>query len=153
MKMSGKSERIVLSSDHAGYEMKETVKKYLVERGFDIEDVSSEKLDPSDDYPVYAFKLAKKIASKEFSRGVLLCGSGIGASIAANRFKGVRAALCTSAELARLSRLHNDSNVLVIGGRTTEFKVIKEMIDTWFSQEFEGGRHQRRIDQLDSFGE
>jgi ribose 5-phosphate isomerase B len=153
MKMPGKSERIVLSSDHAGYEMKETVKKYLIERGYDVDDVSSEQLDPSDDYPVYAFKLAKKIANKEFSRGVLLCGSGIGASIAANRYKGVRAALCTSAELARLSRLHNDSNVLVIGGRTTEFAVVKEMIDTWFSQEFEGGRHQRRIDQLDSFGE
>jgi ribose 5-phosphate isomerase B len=145
-------ERIVLSSDHAGYEMKELVKKYLIERGVSVEDVSSEKLDPSDDYPIYAFKLAQKISKKEFGRGILLCGSGIGASIAANRFKGVRAALCTSTELARLSRLHNDSNVLVIGGRTNALETVKEMIDTWLSQQFEGGRHQRRIDQLDQFG-
>jgi RpiB/LacA/LacB family sugar-phosphate isomerase len=151
--MSGESKKIVLSSDHAGYEMKEKVKQYLSELGLSVEDVSSEKLDPQDDYPEYGFKLAQKVAQKKFDRGILLCGSGIGASIAANRFKGVRAALCTSAEHARLARLHNDSNVLVIGGRTTTFETVKEMINTWLSQQFEGGRHQRRVDQLDTFGE
>lgn len=151
--MSGESKKIVLSSDHAGYEMKEKVKQYLSELGLSVEDVSSEQLDPQDDYPEYGFKLAQKVAQKKFDRGILLCGSGIGASIAANRFKGVRAALCTSAEHARLARLHNDSNVLVIGGRTTTIDTVKEMITTWLSQQFEGGRHQRRVDQLDSFGE
>lgn len=151
--MSGESKKIVLSSDHAGYEMKEKVKQYLSELGLTVEDVSSEKLDPQDDYPEYGFKLAQKVAQKKFDRGILLCGSGIGASIAANRFKGVRAALCTSAEHARLARLHNDANVLVIGGRTSTFETIKEMINTWLSQQFEGGRHQRRVDQLDTFGE
>lgn len=151
--MSGESKKIVLSSDHAGYEMKEKVKKYLSELGLSVEDVSSEELDPQDDYPEYGFKLAQEVAQKKFDRGILLCGSGIGASIAANRFKGVRAALCTSAEHARLARLHNDSNVLVIGGRTTAFETVKEMINTWLSQQFEGGRHQRRVDQLDTFGE
>ncbi len=146
-------EKIVVSSDHAGYEMKELVKEYLIGRGVSVEDVSSEKLDPLDDYPVSAFKLAQKISNKEFGKGILLCGSGIGASIAANRYRGVRAALCTSVELARLSRLHNDANVLVIGGRTTSLETVKEMIDTWLSQQFEGGRHQRRIDQLNQFGE
>jgi ribose 5-phosphate isomerase B len=133
--------------------MKELVKEYLIGRGVSVEDVSSEKLDPLDDYPVSAFKLEQKISNKEFGKGILLCGSGIGASIAANRYRRVRAALCKSVELARLSRLHNDANVLVIGGRTTSLETVKEMIDTWLSQQFEGGRHQRRIDQLNQFGE
>ncbi|NLD99654.1 MAG: ribose 5-phosphate isomerase B [Fibrobacter sp.] len=141
---------IVVGSDHAGYEMKEYVKKYLSQKGISFEDCSSANYDPSDDYPVPAFKLAKSIANGQYNRGILLCGSGIGASIAANRIKGVRAALCTSPEMAKLARFHNDSNVLVLGGRTTTREMVEQIIDAWLSNEFEGGRHQKRIELLDS---
>jgi ribose 5-phosphate isomerase B len=147
--MSG-IKKIVVGSDHAGFEMKEHVKKYLEEKGIEFEDVSAQQYDAQDDYTTYAFKVAEGVSKGNYERGILLCGTGIGASIAANRFRGIRAALCTSPEMARMSRLHNDSNVLVMGGRTTPADVVDKMIDAWLSSNFEGGRHQRRIQQMDT---
>ena len=143
------NKKIVVGSDHAGFEMKEHVKDYLKEKGIEFEDVSAQQYDSQDDYTTYAFKVAEGVSKGNYERGILLCGTGIGASIAANRFRGIRAALCTSPEMARMSRLHNDSNVLVMGGRTTPADVVEKMIDAWLSSNFEGGRHQRRIQQMD----
>lgn len=148
--MSEKFEPILIGSDHAGFEMKEFIKQYLSQKKISFEESGAVEYDSSDDYPLIAFKLAQKISTGEFQRGILLCGTGIGASIAANRVKGVRAALCSSPETARMSRLHNNSNVLVIGGRITTRQMVTEIIDAWLEGNFEGGRHQKRIELLDS---
>lgn len=140
---------VVIGSDHAGFEMKEYVKKYLTQHSIPYFDAGAEKLDPQDGYPQFAIKLAKLVASGKYTRGILMCGTGIGASIAANRIRKVRAALCYSADMARMSRLHNDSNVLVLGGRTTTPEIAEQIMDAWFGTEFEGGRHQQRIDDMD----
>jgi RpiB/LacA/LacB family sugar-phosphate isomerase len=145
----GNMDPVVVASDHAGFEMKEYVKKYLTEKGIPFFDAGAEKLDPQDGYPQFAFKLADLVSSGKFTRGILMCGTGIGASIAANRVKKVRAALCYSPDMARMSRLHNNSNVLVLGGRTTTQAVASEIMDSWFATSFEGGRHQGRIDEMD----
>ncbi len=148
--MSDEIEPILIGSDHAGFEMKEFIKQYLSQKKIPFEESGAVEYDGTDDYPVIAFKLAQKISTGEFQRGILLCGTGIGASIAANRVKGVRAALCSSPETARMSRLHNNSNVLVIGGRITTREMVTEIIDAWLKGNFEGGRHQKRIELLDS---
>ena len=142
-------EKIIIAGDHAGWEMKEHVRQFLQQRGYIVEDASAPQIDPSDDYPVFGFKVARAIADKAFEKGILICGTGIGISIAANRYPGVRAALCTSAELARMSREHNNANVLVMGGRTTSFPDAENMIDTWLNTPFSGDRHARRVDLLD----
>jgi RpiB/LacA/LacB family sugar-phosphate isomerase len=147
--VQGSMDPVVVASDHAGFEMKEYVKKYLTEKGIPFFDAGAEKLDPHDGYPQFAFKLAELVSSGKYTRGILMCGTGIGASIAANRVKKVRAALCYSPDMARMSRLHNNSNVLVLGGRTTTPVVAAEIMDSWFATEFEGGRHQIRIDEMD----
>lgn len=147
--MTRQQEKIVLAADHAGYELKEHVKGYLTENGFEVDDLSSAQIDPSDDYPEFGFRVAKAIASGEYSRGMLFCGSGIGISIAANRIPGARAALCTSAELARMAREHNNSNILVLGGRTTPVQTAEEIVDSWLEADFAAGRHNRRVEQLD----
>jgi|SRR5690554_958665 ribose 5-phosphate isomerase B len=148
--MNDERATVVVGSDHAGFEMKEFVKNYLSEKGYLYIDIGAPQEDPSDDYPVFAFKLAKTVSANKCKRGILMCGTGIGASIAANRIKGVRAALCTSPEMAKMARAHNDSNVLVIGGRTTEKETAGKIIDAWLNGKFEGGRHQKRISLLDT---
>jgi len=147
--MIEKKSPIVVGSDHAGFEMKEYIKQYLKDKDIAFEDSGAVEYDPADDYPTLAFKLAKSVAEGQYTRGILLCGTGIGASIAANRVKGVRAALCTSPEMAKMSRFHNDSNILVLGGRTTSREMVIQIIDAWLSNEFEGGRHSKRVQQLD----
>jgi RpiB/LacA/LacB family sugar-phosphate isomerase len=149
--MSEKTHPILIGSDHAGFKMKEFIKQYLSQKNIPFEEAGSLEYDEADDYPLVAFKLAQKISSGEFHRGILLCGTGIGASIAANRVKGVRAALCSTPEIARMSRLHNNSNVLVLGGRVTSSEMVSEIINAWLETSFEGGRHQRRIEMLDSY--
>ena len=143
-------EPVIIGSDHAGYEMKEFVKKYLEQHSIPFVDGGAEKLDPEDGYPTFAFKVAENVASGNYVRGILMCGTGIGASMAANRVKKARAALCYSPEMARMSRLHNNSNILVLGGRTTTTEMAAKIMDAWFGAEFEGGRHQKRIDELDT---
>lgn len=139
--------KIAVGTDHGGFELKEQIVKYLKSNGFDYEDFGTYTND-SCDYPRIAGKVAREVDLKNFNRGILLCGSGIGMSIAANRFKGVRAALCWDLTTAKFSRTHNDANVLCLGQRVIDEKLAMEMVDLWLKTEFEGGRHQRRVDML-----
>jgi ribose 5-phosphate isomerase B len=142
-------QKICVAGDHAGFELKETVKRYLAGKGFDVYDCGALSYDREDDYPVFSKALSAKIAGGEYARGVLFCGTGVGASIAANRRRGVRAALCFTPEMGAMSRAHNDSNVLVLGARTTPEATALAILDAWLSGSFEGGRHQKRVDMLD----
>ncbi len=139
------NERVAIACDHGGYELKEAIKARF--KDFDWLDLGTNSAD-SVDYPDYGQALARKIESGEVSRGILICGSGIGISIAANRFPAVRAALCTSVKMATLAREHNNANVLALGARITDEPLALEMVKTFFSTEFEGGRHQRRVEKL-----
>jgi ribose 5-phosphate isomerase B len=142
-------QKICVAGDHAGFELKEAVKRYLAGQGFDVHDCGALIYDRDDDYPVFAKALSAKVAGGEYARGVLFCGTGVGASIAANRRRGVRAALCFTPEMGTLSRAHNDSNVLVLGARTTPEAAALAILDAWLSGAFEGGRHQKRVAMLD----
>ena len=146
--MSESVQKIVIGSDHGGFDMKEFIKAELEKKGVDIKDVGTHNSD-SVDYPVYAAQVAKAVSKGEFEKGILICGTGLGVSMTANRFKGVRAALCTSVEMARLSREHNDANVLVLGGRITPQETASAILGTWLSTGFEGDRHIRRINLID----
>jgi ribose 5-phosphate isomerase B len=147
--MENQDTAIVIASDHAGFKLKSFVKKELEKRQISVEDagVYSEE---SSDYPIYISRAASKVSQGKFKRGIVLCGSGIGASIVANRFKNVRAALCVTPEMARLSRQHNDSNVLALGERITPENVAAEILSAWLETSFEGGRHERRVRQIDT---
>lgn len=135
--------KIIIGSDHAGFDLKEALKE-----SFDgMVDVGTYSED-SVDYPDFAAKVARPISSGEFERGILICGSGIGMSIVANKFPGVRAALCTDTDTARMSRMHNDSNVLVLAGRRTDAETAAAIVNVWSNTEFEGGRHKRRLDKI-----
>ncbi len=140
-------ETIVIAADHAGYEMKRALKQRLADDGFDVVDLGTDN-EESVDYPDFAALLAESIVAGRSARGVLLCGSGIGMSIAANRFPGVRAALVSDAGAARLARQHNDANVLVIGARLIDAAVAEECLEAFLSTDFEGGRHQRRVRKM-----
>jgi ribose 5-phosphate isomerase B len=140
-------ERIIIGSDHAGFFLKETIKSYLSDRNLDVVDVGTCSTEPVD-YPDFAVRVAEKVSSAEFERGILVCGSGVGMTIVSNRYPGVRAVLCLDEETARLSRLHNDTNVLVLAGRRTDADTAKMIIGTWLDTAFEGGRHQRRLDKI-----
>jgi len=143
------SDTVLVSSDHAGFEMKKIVLNYLDKKGIAYEDLGALEYDATDDYPVFAAQLAKKISAGENKRGITMCGSGIGASITANRFKGVRASLVYEPRLAEMTRRHNNSNVLVLGGEYTTAETAEKILDAWFATEFEGGRHKRRVDLID----
>ncbi|MDR0306080.1 MAG: ribose 5-phosphate isomerase B [Chitinispirillales bacterium] len=142
--------KICVAGDHAGFELKGAITEYLQKKGYEVHDCGALEYDRDDDYPVFAFDLAKKVSSGEIPRGVLFCGTGVGASIAANRKKGVRAALCFTPEMGTLSRAHNDSNVLVLGSRTTSLETAKAILDAWLAGPFEGGRHEKRVKMLDA---
>jgi ribose 5-phosphate isomerase B len=139
---------IIIGSDHAGFTMKEYVKSLLAEQGLHFDDVGAFSEEKSD-YPYFAAKVARAVSNGDYARGILLCGSGIGASITANRFRKVRAALCITEEMSRLSRLHNDANVLVLGGRITSREEVAKILRTWLATDFEGGRHEERIRMID----
>ena len=138
---------ILIASDHAGYVLKETLKTFLENAGFEVKDLGTYSKDRCD-YPKFAFALAKAISSGKYKRGILACKSGIGDSIVANRVPGVRAALCYSVKAARLSRQHNDSNVLVLGSAFVNHKTAQRIIDVWLKTGFDGGRHKRRLNQI-----
>ena len=142
--------KIALASDHAGYELKEAIKEYLTE--YELTDFGSHSTE-SMDYPDTGFKAAEAVAKGECERGILICGSGLGMSIVANKVKGIRAALCHSVELARLSRQHNDANILVLQGRFISKKQAGDIIKIWFSTEFDGGRHIQRIEKIKKYEE
>jgi ribose 5-phosphate isomerase B len=139
--------RLVIGADHAGFDLKVALKRLLDRLGYSVHDVgtfSSESVD----YPDIAAEVARRVSTGEFSRGILVCGSGIGMSITANRFPHVRAALCMDAETARLSRQHNNANILVLAGRRTDPNTAGEITQVWLRTAFEGGRHQRRLEKI-----
>jgi ribose 5-phosphate isomerase B len=137
-------EKIAIGADHAGFRLKEFVKKILQEKGFEVIDVGTYSEERCH-YPEYAKKVASMVSRGEVKRGILICGSGIGMSIVANKFKGVRAALCHNIYSAKFSRLHNNSNILCLGGRVTGEDLTREIVETWLNTPFEGGRHQERL--------
>ena len=139
---------IAIASDHGGFALKETIKEYLRERGDKIVDLGTTS-EESVDYPIYGKACGEAVASGKAERGIVICGTGIGISIAANKVKGVRCGLCTSVEMAELTRQHNNGNVLALGGRTTEPQLALDIVKTFLDTEFEGGRHKRRTDMLD----
>ncbi len=141
------AETVALASDHGGFELKEVLKKELAAKGFKLLDLGTNSAD-SVDYPDYGQALAEAVASGKAQRGIGICGSGIGISIALNRRAGVRAALVGDSLSARLSRQHNDANVLCLGARTTGVDVAKDCVNAFLSTQFEGGRHTRRVEKL-----
>ena len=150
--MSDNTSSIIIGCDHAAVRLKDWVKEYLTQRGIPVEDVGAHD-DQSVDYPDYARKVASRVGSGDFNRGILLCGTGLGMSMAANRFPHVRAALCNDIFSAVMSRRHNDANILVLGGRVIGDVLAGEIVDAWLNTPFEGGRHQRRLDQFDSLND
>ena len=140
--------RIALASDHAGFEYKELLKILLLELGHDWQDYGAPDAERSD-YPDFAHRGAKGILRGECERGIFICGTGIGIGIAANRHNGIRAACCQVPEAARLSRMHNDANVLAFGSRLTSWETAADMVKTWLETPFEGGRHSARVAKID----
>ena len=139
--------KIFLASDHGGFKLKEKVKSFLIDNNFECEDLGCSSLEPVD-YPDFAKLLSKKIKDQNDYKGILFCGTGIGISMAANRFPHIRAALCTSVEMASKSRKHNDANVLVLGGRILEGNLALEIVKEFLHTDFEAGRHSLRVDKI-----
>jgi ribose 5-phosphate isomerase B len=140
---------IIIGSDHAGFDMKEECKLFLEkDLHIGVKDVGVYSRE-SCDYPVIANKVSEAVAKGEYIKGILICGSGIGMSIAANRHRGVRAALCHNLYLARMCRQHNDANIIVMGGRVIGAGLALEMVEIFINTEFEGGRHQKRLDLIE----
>lgn len=136
-----------MGCDHVGFELKEPLKRYLQERGVDVKDFgtfSSERTD----YPLYARSVARAVASGECELGMLFCGTGVGISIAANKVKGIRAVVCSEPYSARLSRQHNDTNILCLGARVVGLELAKMIVDEWLAAQFEGGRHAVRVTMI-----
>jgi ribose 5-phosphate isomerase B len=138
---------IAVGSDHGGYELKEAIKALLLERGIPVEDIGTDNGN-SVDYPDFGEKVARKVSSGEAEKGILTCGTGIGMSIVANKFPGVRAALAADPYMAKMAKEHNNANVLVLGGRVLDENEAREMVATWLDAKFEGGRHQGRLDKI-----
>jgi len=139
--------RVALGADHRGFALKEELKAWLLARGHHVMDCGPENADRVD-YPDYAFRVADAVARRKAERGILICSTGIGMSIAANRFPRVRAALCYSVRLARLSREHNDANVLCLGADFTSVEKAKRMVGVWLKTDFVGGRHEQRLAKI-----
>tara|TARA_B100000427_G_scaffold88730_1_gene73141 strand:+ start:3128 stop:3562 length:435 start_codon:yes stop_codon:yes gene_type:complete len=140
--------KIAIGCDHAAFNEKEKLKKYLIKNGYELVDVGTNSSD-SVDYPSFGHEVGKLVANNKVNKGIVICGSGIGISIAANKIKGVRAALCTSSEHAKMSRKHNDANVLALGARMTDFSLILEIVQAWLHTDFEGGRHLKRVNLIE----
>lgn len=141
--------KVALASDHAGYSYKEKAKAYLLSKGFEVVDYGAPNTERSD-YPDFAHKASEGILRGEAERGIFVCGSGIGISIAANRHKGIRAVDAVTEEMATLSRQHNDTNVLALGERLITWEEAEKIIDAFFAAEFEGGRHADRVKKIDA---
>lgn len=139
--------RVAIGSDHAGFEMKESLKEYVKSLGHEVEDFGAPSSDPVD-YPDIGYRVAKDVASGRFDRGVLICGTGIGMSIVANKVPGVRAALVGDVATARLAREHNDANVLTLGARIIRLESAREIVRVFLETGFAGGRHARRLEKI-----
>ena len=139
--------KIAIASDHGGFELKESIITFLLKKGWEVDNLGALSTD-SVDYPDYGIKVAKAIIEKKIVRGILICGTGVGMSIVVNRFPGIRGTLCSDVYTAKMCREHNDSNVLIMGGRVIGVSLAMEILDIWLNTEFEGGRHQRRLDKI-----
>lgn len=139
--------KIVIAADHAGFELKEIIIKFIKELGYEVFDMGTSS-SCSVDYPDYAEAVAKAVSDGTYERGILICGTGIGMSIVANKFKNIRAALCNDLFTAKMSRLHNDSNILCMGSRVIGIGLAKEIVKTWLTTIFEGNRHLKRLEKL-----
>ena len=140
--------KIAIGSDHAAYELKEAIKEKMIGEGHEIIDVGCDSTE-SVDYPKYGHAVGRAVASGEAERGIAVCGSGIGISIACNKVPGIRAALCTSVEMAEMCRRHNNANVVCMGARMISQELAFAIIDKWMTTEFEGGKHLRRINEIE----
>ncbi len=140
--------KLVIGSDHAAYELKEAIKEKLTGEGHEIIDVGCDSTE-SVDYPKYGHAVGRAVASGEAERGIAVCGSGIGISIACNKVPGIRAALCTSVEMAEMCRRHNNANVVCMGARMISQELAFDIIDTWMTTDFEAGKHLRRINEIE----
>lgn len=139
---------IIIGCDHAAYPLKEKVKRYLIENGIDVEDAGTHSED-SVDYPDFAIQVASQVSSGKFKRGILICGTGIGMSMVANKFPHVRAALCNDLFSAKMGRVHNDANILAMGARVMGDALALEVVNVWMNTPFDGGRHQTRLNKFD----
>ena len=143
---------IALASDHAGLPLKQEIKKLLDEKGLVWKDYGTDSAE-SCDYPVMAERAARAVASGACARGILFCGTGVGIGIAANKIRGIRCVTCTEPYSAKLSRRHNDANMLALGARVVGVELAEMIVETWLETPFDGGRHQRRVDQINALGE
>jgi ribose 5-phosphate isomerase B len=140
-------EKIAIASDHGGFDLKNSIITHLLNTGWDVDDLGPYIKD-SVDYPDYGIKLAQAVAEKKVGRGIVICGTGIGMSIVVNRYPGIRGTLCSDLFTAKLCREHNNSNILIMGGRVIGNGLAFEIVNTWLNTSFEGGRHQRRLDKI-----
>jgi ribose 5-phosphate isomerase B len=139
--------KIAIASDHGGFDLKESIIAHLLNTGWEVDDLGPHSGD-SVDYPDFGIKLAEEVSEKKVERGIVICGTGIGMSIVVNRYPGIRGTLCSDLFTAKLCREHNDSNILVMGGRVIGKGLAAEIVNTWLNTPFEGGRHQRRLDKI-----
>ena len=139
--------KIALGSDHGGFQLKETIKEWLLENSFEVVDKGTND-EQSCDYPDFGKAVALEVTDGNVDRGIIVCGTGVGISIAANKIKGIRAALCGDTFTARMTRMHNDANILALGQRTTGPGLAIDIVEIWLNTEFEGGRHANRLDKI-----
>lgn len=144
--------KLAIGSDHVAIELKKLIIEYVESLGHTIEDLGP-FTDERTDYPLYAQKVAKSVANKEYDKGILICGTGVGISIAANKVKGIRAVCCSEPYSAKLSREHNDTNILAFGARVVGSELAKMIVKEWLEAEYEGDRHQRRLDMIEKIEE
>ena len=140
--------KIAIGCDHAAFEEKEKLKYFLRQKGYEVLDIGTNSSE-SVDYPKFGHSVANMVTNKIADKGIVICGSGIGISIAANKVKGIRAALCTSSQHAEMSRKHNDANILALGARMTDYELLESITTVWLDTEFEGGRHLKRINMIE----
>ena len=139
--------KIGIGNDHSALELKAEIIDFLKEKGHEVVDYGTNSPE-SCDYPIYGEKVARAVAAGEVEKGILICGTGLGISLAANKVEGIRAVVCSEPFTAKMSRAHNDCNILAFGARVVGAELAKMIVDTWLDTEFEGGRHQRRVDQI-----
>lgn len=139
--------KIALGSDHVGYDLKTKIAEHLQSKGIETQDFGSCDSNRCD-YPIYGEQVARAVAKGDFDKGILICGTGVGISISANKVKGIRAVVCSEPYSALLSRQHNDTNILAFGARVVGEDLAKMIVDAWLSGEYEGGRHQKRLDLI-----
>ena len=142
------NKKIIIGSDHAGFKLKNIIVEYLKSNNYDVIDIGCYN-EKSVDYPIIAKQLALKITNKEFEKGILICGTGVGMSITANKIKGIRAIVCSDTTSAKYSRLHNDTNILCLGARIIGEEIAKDICNIWLNTDFEGGRHKNRVDMIE----